>query len=427
MPFPIPAGTRRRVAIHAATPWLCVALLAALPQAFAAPGELPFAEAVRLASERAVLLDARRAALESARQEARRAGALPDPVLTVGVSNLPVTGSDAFATQVDPMTMQRIGLRQAIPAGAKRDAQRVLAARRIDEARAGLEAERLAVRRAAAEAWIDLWASQRELLALRGLREQAQLASRLAHARLRSGAGQAVDALAAEAAVLELDNRIAEAEAGQIEAQAGLQRWIGEGAVAVAGAPDFTVVPFSEAQLLAALDRLPALEPIDARLETAAATVDAARAERRPDWSVAASYGRRGAARSDMLMLEVGVGLPLFARNRQDRGIAAREADYREALATREDRRREQEARIRADFARWEGIRHVVNLHVQAQIPLAHDRSATALAAYRAGAGLQPWLDARRDELDLHVAHARHLNRLGRAWAALAFLLEESQ
>lgn len=56
-------------------------------------------------------------------------------------------------------------------------------------------------------------------------------------------------------------------------------------------------------------------------------------------------------------------------------------------------------------------------------MPLAQDRSATTLAAYRAGGELQPWLNARRDELDVHLAHAEHLGELGRAWAALAFLL----
>ena len=32
-------------------------------------------------------------------------------------------------------------------------------------------------------------------------------------------------------------------------------------------------------------------------------------------------------------------------------------------------------------------------------------------------------VDARRDELDIHLAHAEHLADLGRAWAALAYLM----
>src|SRR3546814_16307282 len=53
-------------------------------------------------------------------------------------------------------------------------------------------------------------------------------------------------------------------------------------------APDFSVLPVSQVQLLAALDRLGPLLPTAAEIETAAAAVDVARAEKRPDWSVAA-------------------------------------------------------------------------------------------------------------------------------------------
>ena len=62
-------------------------------------------------------------------------------------------------------------------------------------------------------------------------------------------------------------------------------------------------------------------------------------------------------------------------------------------------------------------------MHEASLLPLARDRSMTTLAAYRAGGDLQPWLNARRDELDVHLSHAEHLGELGRAWAALAFLL----
>ncbi|WP_255516268.1 TolC family protein [Luteimonas suaedae] len=427
MPVHSLVGAVRSAIVRGAMPCLIAASLAApAAAAFAAPVEISLPEAVRRASERVPMLEARRASVEAARQDSHRAGALPDPTLIVGISNLPVTGSDAFDDGIDPMTMKRIGLRQAFPARAKREAQRALALRRTDEAQALETAERLDVQRASAEAWIGLWARQRELQKLHALREQAQLAARLARAGARSG-GSLHDALAAEAAVLELDNDIAAAEAAQVEAREALQRWIGataDGALRAADTtPDFTTTPHSQSELLVALDRLPALQPVDAQLETAAAAVDAARAEKRPDWSVTASYGQRQASRSDMLMLEFGVGLPLFTRNRQDRGIAARQADYQAALATREDQRRQLVARIRAAFAQWEGSKRVVALHEDAQIPLARDRSSTALAAYRAGGELRPWLDAHQDELELHLMHVQHLAQLGRAWAAVAFLL----
>src|SRR3546814_13700159 len=92
-----------------------------------------------------------------------------------------------------------------------------------------------------------------------------------------------------------------------------------------------------------------------------------------------------------MFMLEFGIELPLFTRNRQDRGVAARQAEYEAALATREDLRRQQAARIRADIARWEGFKRQVARDRNALLPLARDRTATALAPYRAGAPVRPW------------------------------------
>lgn len=402
----------------------CIAVLAMPSAVWAASHPLTLPEAVRLASERAPILEARRAGVLAVQEEARRAGALPDPMLTLGIDNLPVTGSDAFDPRVDEMTMKKIGLRQEIPSRAKRAARRSYAARQIDETQARAEAEELAVRRATAEAWIAVWAAQRESAALQKLREQAALAAKVSKARVTGGAAAASDALATEAALLELDNRIEAARAEQAAAQAGLARWLGDAVIDVSDTtPDFSSLPAPEAELLAAIDRTGPLLPAIAQVETSAAAIDVARADKRPDWSVGASYGQRAGGRSDMMMFEVGIGLPLFSRSRQDRGIAAREADYQAALATREDLRRQEAARIRAELARWEGLKRQVALHENALLPLAHDRSATTLAAYRAGGDLQPWLDARRDELDVHLVHAEHLGQLGRAWAALAFSL----
>ena len=411
-----------RVSIGACCLWLALVFPSF---ALASPAEVTLEQALRIAVARAPLIDASRAGVTAALEEAGRADALPDPMLTVGIDNLPVTGADAFDPNADFMTMKKIGLRQEIPSHAKREARADLAQREIDEARATARATRLAVRRATADAWIQLWAAQRELAALQALREQASLAVDLAKARVSGGGASVGDALAADAARLELDNRIEAARAERSAAQAGLARWLGEdAALAASVSPDFDALPHSQAQLLDAIDRLGPLLPIVAGVETAASAIDVATAEKRPDWSVAASYGQRSGG-SDMLMFEVGIGLPLFTRNRQDRGIAAREAEYQAALAVRENLRRQEAARIRAGVARWEGLKRQIALHEDALLPLAHDRSSTALAAYRTGGPLQPWLDARRDELAVDLSHVTHLRELGLAWAALAFLLPE--
>lgn len=404
-----------------------LSLLLLLPDTgLAAQSPLSMEDAVLMAVARAPLLDARRAQVEAARQDFRRAGALPDPIMTVGIDNLPVTGSDAFDPAADFMTMKRIGIRQEIPAAAERAARRVLAARTVDERQALAHAERLDIRRQTAEAWIALWAAQRGLGETVALREQAGLARDLAQARVSGGSDAVTDALAAEAAALALDNRIEAVRAAVETAQVDLARWTGTNAVqATAGMPDFSALPAAQAQLLAAIDRVGPLLGLEAQVETAAAAIGVAQAERRPDWSIAASYGQRSGGRDDMLMLEFGIGLPLITRNRQDRDVAARRAEYEAVLAVREDARRAQATRVRADLARWEALKRQVERDRSALLPLAADRSATALAAYRAGAPIRPWLDARRDQLELVLEHTQRLEALGRTWAALAYLLAE--
>ena len=78
-------------------------------------------------------------------------------------------------------------------------------------------------------------------------------------------------------------------------------------------------------------------------------------------------------------------------------------------------------------LAEWQGLRRQVDRLETDAIPLARDRAKTALASYAAGGELQPWIAARRDEIELRVEHARQLGELGRAWASLAYLLPEGE
>ena len=405
--------------------WLCLLALLwslALPGLAAQPA-ISFNDAVHLAVERAPALDARRAQTLAAQEEGRRAAALPDPKLTLGLQDLPVTGTGAFDPGTSDFTMKKIGVMQEFPARVKRDARQTLADRTIDQATALTMSDELAVKRAAAEAWVSLWAAEHEVGALQTLREQSTLAVRIAKARVSGGAGNAVDALASQAAALELANRLEVARTQVESARAMLGRWLGENVEVDADtSPDFTSLPIAEAALLQSLDRQGPLLPWRAREQMASAQVDLARAEKHPDWSVGVSYGQRDRF-SDLLSVEFSIDLPLFSGNRQDRGVAARQADYEATLDAHEDAKRAQLQQLRTDLALWNGLKRQVARDKEQLLPLAHDRSSIALAAYRGGGALQPWLDARRDEIEVQITHARMSGELGRAWAALAYLL----
>ena len=420
-------GGRRRCA-----PWSLILALwfavahAQSPHAADATQPLSLDAAALIAAAQAPQVQAQILRAQAAHDDAVRAGRLPDPQLVAGIDNLTATGPQAFDAAADDMTMRTLGVMQEIPARAKRKAATQVAVANAHVADADAVGLRLAAERAAAGAWVMLWAAQRERALLDDLRMQSGLAAASAKARMSGGTGSAMDALAARADAVELDNRIDAAQSDIAMARAALVRWIGDRADGeLAQAPDFATLPVPPVQLQGDVDRQGPLLGWGAREDRAQARIDLARAGKRPDWSVSLNYGER-IHRTDMISVMVGFSLPLFPGNRQDRDISARYAERDAVLADHEDARRAQRAAVDTTLARWQGDDKQVRRYRDELLPLGADRSRTALAAYRGGGSLQPWLDARRDEIDTRFAYARALAAWGKAWAQLAYLIPDS-
>src|SRR5262245_43163151 len=92
--------------------------------------------AVEQALQRAPQVDVKSATVEAAQALTVSAGRLPDPQLVIGIDNLPVTGSDAYSTTADFMTMRKIGVSQQFPRGEKRRLRQERAQAELDLANA---------------------------------------------------------------------------------------------------------------------------------------------------------------------------------------------------------------------------------------------------------------------------------------------------
>ena len=103
--------------------------------------------------------------------------------------------------------------------------------------------------------------------------------------------------------------------------------------------------------LRAGLPALPLLRAYDARTIAADAETGLARADKRPDWTVNAAYGRREPNFGDLVTVGVTIDLPLFAKKRQDPKIAARASEATRARLDREAAEREVAAALSADLA----------------------------------------------------------------------------
>ena len=386
--------------------------------------------AVKIAIERAPQLQAEAAAVEAAQSAAIAAGRLPDPELMIGATNVPVEGEGAWSLERDFMTMREVGVMQSFPSRRKLGSQRERAGAAIEVARARKQQSALEIAQSAAEAWISAYSARVVLEKLQLLRPEVQLQAGSARAALRSGKGTTVDALAAEAAISELDDEILQATRDLSSMRAELARWIGDGASrTLAHSPAFERLPADREALLGSVHNHAQLLAYQAELALAQAEVDLAKAQKRPDWSAQLSYAKRGDAFEDMVSLQFRVGLPLFSSTRQDPLIAARYAEARQIEAEREAELRMHAAEVESRIAAWESARARIDLLERERLPLARQRSRAALAGFTAGRlPLTSLLDAHTAEIKLQRDHAELLRDLGSAWAYLRYqAVEESQ
>ena len=363
--------------------WLPLAAVAALAAAPAAAEPLTYAGALDLAVRTAPSLQASALKVDAARAAARAAGRLPDPKLSVGVDNFPVSGPPAGRFNADEMTMAKVGVMQDVPNAARRRAEVAAGSAEIGVAQAEAILQQRNVRVAAALAWIDLAYAERRLAALDqlvgGLKDiwSAQPAS------VASGASRPAVGLEPKRLQATFADRRSELVAAVAKTRAELARWTGDPAPTTSGeAPHYDVDP---AGLHTALDRHPILLTAQAAERRAAADVDAAQAATRPDWSFDVSYGRRDRMFGDMVSAGATVSLPLFKSTRQEPVIAARVADRNRMRIEREDRRRALVAALDADVADHVMHHDQWRRAVEVLVPTAEQRAHLELSSYAAG------------------------------------------
>jgi outer membrane protein TolC len=392
--------------------------------ALAGGDPLTLVDAVNLAVTQAPDLSARRSRVEAAEALVVPAGRLPDPQLIAGIENLPSNGMDAWSFGRDFMTMRKVGLMQSFPSQAKRRSEKDSAQAMVSVAEAQATQSRLEVTQAVAQAWAARYAAEVFLKSLQDLKPALTLQADLARAALASGSTGAGDALSAQAAVADLDDRMLDAQREVGDARAELTRWIGDAADRPLGSPpEFQRLPVGDAELLSSLHHHAALRTYDAQIAAAQSEIAVASAAKRPDWSAELDYSKRGPGFSDMVSLQFAVSLPLFSSTRQDPVIHAKRAAVRELEANKENELRMHTAEITTMLSDWHSAKDRVALYETERLPLARERSELALAGLRAGRmDLRQTLAVLSDELALEHAYAEQLKTLGKTWAYLHYL-----
>lgn len=438
MPRPVPVQSAAQSVVPRVRRGAAILLLAGLcapcaiaaappagdPRAGEPPAALTLGQAQRLAVERSRALDADSHAAAAAREKAVAAGRLPDPVLKFGVDNLPVNGPDQFSLTNDFMTMRRVGVMQEITGADKRRLRTERYELAAEKSLADRTAATAAIERDTALAWLDLHYARATADVIAEQRAHADLERQATEARYRGNDGSQADVFAARGMVAELDDRASEITLRVRNAQATLARWVGDAArLPLAGMPATDRIRLDPSRLAVQLEAHPQIAMLRVEEEQAATAARLAAAEKHPDWSVELSYAQRGPAYSNMVSVGVSVPIQWDRRHRQDRELAASLEKVEQAKAEREEMLRERVLEARTLIDAWHSDRERVDRYRRELIPLAANRSAAALAAYRGGkAGLAETLAAQHDEIGVRLAALRLEDQAARRWVQIDFL-----
>ena len=410
---------------------LLMSVFIALPQTVNAQPALTLEDVQSLAQQKSLQLVAHDAAGQAAREMAVAAGQFPDPILKLGINNLPVNGEDRLSLSKDFMTMRSVGVMQEFTREAKRNARSLRFTKEAETATANRTLTLTNLQRAVALAWFDRYYQERMVELLQQQRGEVKLQIDAAQAVYRGGRGSLSDVYAARSALAQMDDRIAQSERLVAMAVIQLTRWIGDSAAQPLSKPPVMArVSIGDVNLEAQLAHHPQIAVMEAQENTALADVELARANKQADWTLELMVNQRGSAYSNMVSLNASVPLQWDPSKRQDRELAAKLATVAQLRAEREDAVRAHVAEVRGMLQEWQSNRARLQRYDDALLPLAVERTRAALAAYRggviAGSTLSGVLEARRIEIDTQMDRLRLEMETARLWAQLTYLTPAS-
>lgn len=402
-------------------PGVLAAVLAFSPLlASAAQPGLTFAEALRIAAQTSATNRAAQASVNASVQVAARATQLPDPMLKVGIENLPVSGPDRWRISGDFMTMRRIGIEQQWVSSEKRQARATRAGTATDVEQAASLQNAATVREEAGKAWFAVLYAQRAAELYRHLaREMAEdLAG--AEAAYRGAKASATEVVQARLTLVQARDDLARAEQEQRSAAIRLSRWLRRPIDVVDDVAPALTVTVTDIAPLALENSRPSV--LAARRAIALADADTAVAthERHPDWAFDAGFSQRGSQYGNMVSFGVTIPLPVNRAQRQDRDVAEKSAQGTRARLLYEDAIVEQQMQVQVLREELQNLTSRI-ARLQAELlPAANAQVDLAVAAYRSASGpLAAIFQARRALLEKRLQINTLEQQAALTWAAL--------
>ena len=321
---------------------------AGVAQDKAAEPTLTVQQAVALASSDQPSVAAYESEAIASEQAAVAARSLPDPVVSAGVQNYPVTGLNAPSPTKDEMTMYTIGVMREQVRRSQREAD---AARLRSEAAVSRfqgSARQRTIQRDVMRSWVDAVQARAKQRLLDRVISDLKTGQKIMEAGVATGASSPALALEAQAEVSLAEGELADAKGAEERARGELRRWIG--AAADRPLPDYIPRIDLPAGVVPNFNAHPEVLVANAEETAARRQADVARAQRGPNVSWSAMVGFRPSY-GEMASVQVSIPLQINRGNLQDRKVAEADSRANAALLRAEDAKRDLAGRYSQAFA----------------------------------------------------------------------------
>lgn len=396
------------------------------PAAVAEGPVLTLEEAVALArgDQPAIAAFEREAA--ASEEAAVAARSLPDPQVSVGVQNFPITGDNAFSPTDDFMTMYTIGVMREQVRRSRREAQAARLRAEAAVSRAEGSAQLLDIERDVMIAWIKAVEAAAKQRLLTQIVSDLRVGRQVMEAAIPTGGSSSALALAAQAEIALTQAQLAAARGAEARARGELARWIGS--AALRPVPSHIPVLALPRQVAAAVAGRahPRILASRAREAVARRQIDVARSERGRDISWSVMLGLRPKF-GHMIGGQVSIPLQLNRRGLQDRRIAEAQARADAARLRTLDSVRDLQGVYATALAEYRGAAAAIDDLRRGAIPALESSFEAAEARYAGGQGtLELPLEIVRRYVEANVELVEQEAARARAAAELIYLTGES-
>ena len=357
-----------------------------------------------------------------------QAGALPDPMLTLGAINFP---TDTFNRDQEAMTQLQIGIEQSLPFPGKLGLEERAAEIDADAAVRSVDEARLRLVKNVKQTWWQIFYIDRALDIVSRNQDLLRQFVQIAQTKYTVGEGLQQDVLLAQVELSKLFDSEIKLQGLRQQQVPRLNALLDRPVNMPVQLPEQVdeelagMLPGSQLFTRAETAR-PLLEQKRLEVEAARTRRDFARRDIYPDFKLGAAYGFRsgdnpdGSSRADFATVRLGVSLPLYAGRKQDKAVEQRTSELVQKQNALQDEWGKVQAEISAALADYQRASEQVQLFKTGIIPQARQSVASMLSGYQVNK--VDFLNLVRAQITLYNFETRYWNALSEANQALARL-----